>query len=135
MGYKNGFFQLEVKDGRTYIKLFPPRNGGTPINIKELAGYLESENIFDFDINKLNQAIEGLNEDVVLVPVAQNEILPTDEKMMFQVSEDRLRVVARFYPASKGVSYIKGSIVKVIRLLKEPHVDMVRMLGLNIILM
>lgn len=120
MGYKNGFFQLEVKDGRTYIKLFPPRNGGTPINIKELAGYLESENIFDFDINKLNQAIEGLNEDVVLVPVAQNEILPTDEKMMFQVSEDRLRVVARFYPASKGGSLLDTA--SIIRLLKQRQI-------------
>ena len=36
MVYKNAFFQMLIKDA-VYIKYFPPREGGAPLNLDELA--------------------------------------------------------------------------------------------------
>ncbi len=120
MGYKNGFFQLVVKNGKTYVRLFPPKNGGARIDVKELADYLESENIFDYDINHLNQMLETMKEEVMEVEVIAREVLPAEEKMVFQVSDDRQRVVARFYPASKGGGLLNVAAVE--RLLNQRQI-------------
>ena len=80
MGYKNGFFQLVVKNGKTYVRLFPPKNGGSRIDVKELADYLESENIFDYDINHLNQMLEVMKclKHTILSNRKENSLHPLE---------------------------------------------------------
>ena len=74
--YKNSFFQLIVKDDGTFLKLFPPMDGGRSLEIKEVSQYLESENIYDYDITAVNSAIEGLESEPVMVKVSKNQELP-----------------------------------------------------------
>ena len=100
--YKNSFFQLIVKDDGTYLKLFPPMDGGRSLEIKEVSQYIESENIYDYDITAINAAIEGLDSEPVMVKISNTQELPVEEKMNFQISGDRMTVVARFYPASNN---------------------------------
>ena len=57
MTYVNGFFQLQVKKDGTFLKVFKPREGGKDIDTVEVSQYLESENIFDYDINALNKGL------------------------------------------------------------------------------
>lgn len=102
MVYKNGFFQIVNQEEGTFLKLFPAREGGREIDVREVADYLESENIFEYDINALNKSIEKLGSEPELVRVNRENILPADEGMLIEVSGDNLQVTARFYPPSKG---------------------------------
>ena len=52
MANRNGYFQLDIGDDCTCVKLFPPIDGGEPISLEELRDYLVSK---------------GLNPDVVLL--------------------------------------------------------------------
>ncbi len=120
MVYKNGFFQLVMDDKATYIKLFPAQSGGMQIDAREVADYLAGENLFDYDINKINNAIEGLKKEPVQVKVADKVALPSDEKMVFKISDDNLKVSARFYPASSGGSLL--DVASIERLLEQKHI-------------
>lgn len=120
MVYKNGFFQLVVESNGTFLKLFPAREGGHTIDAREVAGYLDGENIFEYDINELNKAIESLSQEPGKVLVNRDRVLPVDEKMEFQISDDRLQVVARFYPPSKGGGLL--NVDSIVRLLKQKQV-------------
>lgn len=120
MGYKNAFFQLVIKDNGTFVKLFPAKDGGRVFDVRELADYLDGENIFEYDINELNKALQSLGDEVKEVLVNRETPLPSDEKMLFQISDDRLSVIARFYPPSKGGGFLDTD--SVIRLLNQRKV-------------
>ncbi|MCR4717735.1 MAG: FapA family protein [Lachnospiraceae bacterium] len=100
--YKNSFFQMVVKDDGTYVKLFPPKDGGHTLDPREVTQYLDGEAVIGYDITEISSAIEGLDSEPVLVKVSSTQALPADEKMYFQISSDRMTVVARFYPASSN---------------------------------
>ena len=41
----NGYFQIVANNNRCCIKLFPPKDGGSPIKLEELTEYLSVKNI------------------------------------------------------------------------------------------
>ena len=100
MVYKNSFFQILNKNG-TYLRIFPPNENGTILNVQEIADYLDSERIFDYNTSAIHKAIENLNE-IIEIPISTQSSLPISEKIKLTVSEDFLTVKARFYPPSAG---------------------------------
>ena len=101
MARKNGYFQLVVKDDGTYIHFIPPEDDGDPIDTRELEDYLSLKRLFYDRIECVSQAKK--NEDI-LYKLNTDVIRPVDEYMVFDISDDKMSVICRFYPPSQGGS-------------------------------
>lgn len=96
----NGWFQLVSKTDGTYIKLIPPANGGESICINDINEYLNQVRIFEYDIKQLNAEIMNLSE-VKEFKLNDEMLVPTSEQMTIKVSDDKMQVFAKFYPATE----------------------------------
>lgn len=97
---RNGYFQLIIKPGGTYLKLFPAVGEGAPIRFEEVMTYLMRQRISGYPIPELNKAVkEGQEKEVRLL---MNEILPVQEEIYITMSQDKMRATARFYPPSNN---------------------------------
>ena len=56
---RNGYFQLQMKENGTFVRLFPPTEGGEPIRIDELRQYLAMKN-YAPDPGQLNKVLTEL---------------------------------------------------------------------------
>lgn len=102
MRYKNGFFQIVHKDGGTFVKLFPPVEGGEKIDINDILYYLKRIKI-DINVTSLSKAIEEMGDTPVEHLLVNEERLPENECMELTVSPDKTKAIVRFYPpSSKG---------------------------------
>ena len=63
MEYTNGYFQLDIREDGTYIRLYPPKEGGEAISINEVMGYLEKVKITDYRLPEINAAITNLSKN------------------------------------------------------------------------
>lgn len=100
MSGKNGYFQLTVKEGATYISFFPPEGDGERLNASEVIQYLNKHHIENVDVRKLNSCIMRVKDGPTEMIVCETEILPERESLSVQIAEDKMSAVARFYPAS-----------------------------------
>lgn len=101
---KNGYFQLICGGSGTAIKLFKPVDGGAPVTVRELMEYLVTHSI-SYDTVALNKNIQDFEESDEQEAVYQLNIDPSlevRESYHLAVSQDKLMVVARFYPPSQG---------------------------------
>ena len=97
----NQYFQLVFQDGQAFLHIFPPREGGMPLSIKEVTTYLDLENFHNYDIKNLNQALSDLeNESEVLL--GASESLQIREIMNVTISLDKMKATCRFYPPASG---------------------------------
>lgn len=114
----NAYFQLNITDGVTNIKIFPSIEGGENLEIDEVIKYLEKNSIKDYDLKELNRAVSFGNA-IKEVKVADNESFTVDEKTNIRVSEDKKEAVIRFYPPSNGGKLLsKEEIVKELSMAK-----------------
>lgn len=120
MVYQQGFFQIVNQGGSTFLRLFPSREGGSNPDPREIAAYLDSENIHGYDINIIDQKLKTLGDTPELVRVSLEPTLPADERMQVDVSRDHMRAVARFYPPSAGGDFLTLASVK--RLLESRNI-------------
>lgn len=101
MLYKNGFFQLSIKNDGIYMKIFPARTGGTPLKFEEVSRYLTKKRIMDYDLKVIHDAILNSKEPIE-VKIGSNSVLPENECVHITISEDRMTAFGRFYPPSTG---------------------------------
>lgn len=107
---KNGYFQLQMKEDGTYVRLFPPVSGGDPIQLNELRQYLALKNHVP-DLVKLNAALFNLSQPVDF-KLDEKKGLAELEMFMIRVTEDKMTAFARFYPPSnEGASLNKEEII------------------------
>lgn len=106
MLYKNGFFQLSLKNDGIYMKIFPAMNGGQPLKFDEVSRYLTKKRIMDYDIKTLHDAINNTTEPIE-VKIGTQTVLPENESVQISISDDRMTVFGRFYPPSTGGRTIK----------------------------
>ena len=95
----NGFFYLMHKSDGTYLKLIPNKIGGTKLQIDEITDYLASKRIYDYSRTDLILALNHLVEPTE-VKLINDSILPEQETMLVNISDDALTVTVRFYPPS-----------------------------------
>lgn len=95
----NGYFQLVITEQGTGIKVYPPTDDGTPLNVNDVRDYLDDHKI-EYDVVVINDAVTNAADDVVIFTSAK--ILPEREACKFDVSKDRMTVTAFFYPPSEG---------------------------------
>ncbi len=100
MASRNGYFQVIIKGGKTYVRLVPPVDGGEPILLNELREYL-ARNRFEVDPTILSKELFELAEpkEILLASVAG---YPINECFAMEISADRMQAIVRFYPASDG---------------------------------
>lgn len=99
---RNGYFQIICGVGETALKIFPPRDGGKPFNAKEVVNYLNRNGI-QYDVHTLSEGFRNVMsaaEEEYQFRLNQVQTPEIDESYMFQVSEDGMMAVARFYPPS-----------------------------------
>jgi uncharacterized protein len=107
----NGYFQLVGKEDGTYLKLIPPNEGGDTVCINDINEYLNLVRVFEYDIKYINAQISDLDE-IKELKLNNESLVPTAEQMTIRVSQDKMQVIARFYPPSdKGTSISYNEIV------------------------
>ncbi len=94
---RNAYFQIVLKPDGTYVHFVPAIGEGTPINPREVEDYLSLKRIFFDRIALLTEAQK--NEDSMF-KINNENIKPVDESMAFEVSDDLMEVICRFYPPS-----------------------------------
>lgn len=98
MGQVNAYFQLDIRNDGTFVKIFPPKENGNLITINEITSYLNDFNCNAYDLKELNRAINLNSESEV--KVSDNVDIVVNETMNMKVSLDKMVVTCRFYPAS-----------------------------------
>lgn len=94
----NGYFQIIAKTVGVYLRCYPPKGDGRPINMKEVLDYLETEKL-PYDVKVLNETLNGLvdEQDILLTT---DKIMPIKEKCMVSVSFDKMKASICLYPPS-----------------------------------
>lgn len=98
MEQRNSYFQMDVRKDGTYVKIFPPKEGGQAIAISELVEYLNNRGCNSYDLKELNRMLL-LNQEAEL-RVGESDGIAVNEMMKLVVSQDEMRVICRFYPPS-----------------------------------
>ena len=57
MAQKNGYFQLDIKEGSVRLKYFPPVDGGEPLKMDEVIEYLADRHIENYNMKLINETI------------------------------------------------------------------------------
>jgi uncharacterized protein len=105
MSGRNGFFQLISKGDGTYLKLFVAEAGGQPIMYDEISNYLIDIKIYEYDkiaIGKALAALKGTEE----VKLNSTLLLPMEEYLKIDITDERMLAKGRFYPPSNHGSLI-----------------------------
>ena len=96
----NGYFQIIMADGKTYLRLFPETEGGEPISMKELQEYLSFNKITPANMDYVKElAVLTEQKDVFL---CDGTGFPINEYFKLALTPDKMMAVARYYPPSTG---------------------------------
>lgn len=97
----NGYFQLEVQQGEVFVRIYPPKDGGEAVSIKELMDYLEMRQLNHYDLKELNEAVRNTEQERRVL-VSHSMEVAVHEVMIARVSLDKMKVICRFYPPANG---------------------------------
>ncbi len=100
---KNAFFRLNVKNGGTYLTLYPAIEGGNSnILASDVILYLDKMLKFPYDkaqvSEMLSKPILGLKE----MQITPEKIMPIDETAIIEITDDKFSAYGRFFPAMEG---------------------------------
>lgn len=100
LDYTNAFFQMIIREEGVYIKYFPPKNGGTILDIEEFREYLKKNKI-KFDSVEFSKKIFS-SKVPVFIKTESEKARPVKEMMRVVIKENGLVAACRFIPASTG---------------------------------
>lgn len=101
MAARNGYFQISITERVTFVRLFPPVDGGQPIIVEEMRDYLEQHG-YPIDVVLLKKIIDSLGNDTKDLRLAEKKGLPVSESFKVIISPDKMTAVCRFYPFSSA---------------------------------
>jgi uncharacterized protein (DUF342 family) len=111
MAQKNSYFRLNIDEMGISMQYFPPVDGGSPLSIEDVTGYLQRNNIKAYDLVRINDTIKQNKE--ITVTISTERAYFIDEYMDILVSPDKMLAVARFYPPSdKGSRMSSEEIIR-----------------------
>jgi len=96
----NGYFQIILKDNKTYLRLFPASEGGEPIQLKELQEYLAFNKIVPENQDWMKAATTCTSQQDVFLCNIDGFSINEYFKLMF--TPDKMMAIGRFYPPSTG---------------------------------
>lgn len=102
---KNGYFQLICSGTGTAVKMIAPEEGGSLIAPKEIADYLSQHGIA-YEAPALNKGIQDAfvsQKKEYTFQINREPSVEVPESYRLNISQDKMTVIARFYPpSSKG---------------------------------
>lgn len=105
MAGTNSYFQIVVKDNKTYIRLFPSVDGGEPLSLSEVRDYLSFNNIVPESTDYITAISEMASiggKEPVDVLLTEKTGFPINEYFVLKFTQDKMAGVGRFYPPSTG---------------------------------
>ncbi len=108
---KNGYFKLQFTDNESYVSLFPPTDGGAPIQVDELRDYLVAKGFPGVDVVVLKQAVDGLTKQAN-IKIAAKKGIPCPESFNVRITPDKMQAVCRFFPPSTSGAELTASDIK-----------------------
>lgn len=106
----NGYFQILLGDGVSFVRLFPPQPGGEPIRLDEIREYLGVKG-YNIDAVALKQVLDNLSAPCDF-KIADKRGIPCGESMSVKIAADKMSVVCRFYPFSTAGEALTGDSIK-----------------------
>lgn len=111
MSGRNAYFQLDIKNDGTYLKLYDSELGGLSLNYDEISNYLIDKKIYEYDKIALGRGIANLKHSAN-VKLTSAIIHPQDEYVRVRIDEDKMKAICRFYPPSnRGNNLTKEDII------------------------
>lgn len=101
MAARNGYFQINITDKLTYVRLFPPVDGGQPIIVEELRDYLAAKG-YNIDVVLLKKVIDAVTDEPKDIKLADKKGIPVSESVSIKISADKMTAIGRFYPFSSA---------------------------------
>ena len=108
---RNGYFKLVFTENESYVSLFPPEDGGEPIQIDEMRDYLVSKGFPNVDIVVLKKIVDNLTKQQNL-KIASKKGIPCPESFRVIVSPDKMQAVCRFFPPSTSGAELTPADIK-----------------------
>lgn len=102
MKYKDSFFRITIKEDGTYLSVFPPKESGKNLDIKEIMDYLDRNNCPDYSATALKKALDMMSDKPLQIKLSDEQIRPISECAVVSVSRDGMAAYIRFYPPSTG---------------------------------
>ncbi len=94
----NGFFQLDLRPEGTFLRIYAAKDGGEPVNINELAEYLQKKGI-GYEITDLNRKVQAITDKGVFQLDAIKRYQER-EMMIVSIAPNKMEASVRFYPPS-----------------------------------
>lgn len=102
MAQVNGYFQISIRDSGTWLILYPPEEGGTPVRFHMIDAYLNKWRV-DYDKSQLMTAMNKPKEKAE-IRLTTEKIYPIHESCIVTLSDDHLSAEMVLYPPSDGGS-------------------------------
>ncbi len=99
---RNGFFQVGCTPNGTILKIIKPKDGGSPVDAKEICEYLSSKGVM-FSTPQIGQELAKAateEKDEHLCLLNKDQISEIAESYILKASPDKMVLTARFYPPS-----------------------------------
>lgn len=100
MKYKDSFFRVTIKDDGTYLGVFPPKDGGKSLDVKEVMDYLDRNKCPDYSVTALKKTFDMLSDRPLQIKISDQVIDPIHESAVVSISRDSMIAYIRFYPPS-----------------------------------
>ncbi|MCR4739654.1 MAG: FapA family protein [Lachnospiraceae bacterium] len=98
---KNGYFRVQVRNTGRFLEIFPPQEGGSPVDFNEVRNYLAGKG-YPVDMVAINKAILAAGTEKQVLQLDSLSGFPESEMFELYVTDDKLKAVGRFYPPSEG---------------------------------
>lgn len=99
---RNGYFRLMCGESATELKIVAPKDGGNHVNVKDIMDYLMARGI-TYDTVTLGKGLQDAaasGQEEFVIKLNNEKCMEVRESYRMTVSQDRMFVVARFYPPS-----------------------------------
>lgn len=102
MAQVNGYFQLHVADNRTWMKIIPPMEGGSPVSIKMITGYLDEKSLTDYNMKEIVNVLNLKDQQEQEIMVGSAPYKPLAESIQLSISLDKMLVFMTAFPGMEG---------------------------------
>lgn len=97
----NGYFRLVNEEKRSALRIFPPKDGGKPVDISDVAEYLTMKN-YACDLPVIRKALEVAQKEETEILLNTQTRYAERECYKLTITPDKMQAYVKFYAASVG---------------------------------
>ena len=102
MAKQNGYFLLHVAENHTWMKIIPPKDGGTKVSLKMITSYLDAKSLTDYNIKEISKALNLIDQQDLEFMVGPAPFRPIAESVNLSISLDKMLVFMTAFPGMDG---------------------------------